>query len=271
MLRRSLIISLSALSLTAFANNTESSIIVVPATIKPTCEINNPQSSNLYMATKWYRNSSEQRAIYIQTFRLASQEIQKQVKTQKLKAKTWGIVMDIDETILDNSDYQASLVTNCSSFSPVTWDKFVKTEVSTPTPGSVEFTKKIRALGGRINLVSGRTENLRTATTDNLDKYGFAYDQIILATHGDNGMEKMKLFNSITNGIIPSQIKIKQNIIAYFGDNIQDFPNIEQKTMIKQDVNSDAYNKFGVQYFVLPNPMYGTWPKNKHNESSVNE
>ena len=263
MLRRSLVIALSLVSFNAFANVDSSAPVPALPLIKSTCEINNPQSSNLYMATKWYRDSSEQRAIYIQTFRLAAKEIQEQVKMQKLKPKTWGVVMDIDETILDNSDYQESLVENCSNFSPKTWSAFVKSEVSTPTPGAVEFTKKIHDLGGVVNLVTGRTENLREATVSNLNKYGFAYDQIILATSGTNGMEKNKLFNSIRQGVTPSQIKTKQDIIAYFGDNIQDFPNVEQKTMITQDVNSDAYNKFGAQYFVLPNPMYGTWPKNK--------
>lgn len=257
MLRRSLIIILSIYSLNAIA--------------KSTCEIDNPPSSNLYMATKWYRDSSEQRAIYIQTFRLATQEIQQQVTEQKLKPKTWGVVMDIDETILDNSNYQVSLVQNCSNFNPTTWDKFVKTEVSTPTPGAVAFTNKIHSLGGIVNLVSGRTENLRAATESNLNKYKFAYDQVILAKPGENGMEKLKLFNSITTGNPPSKIKSKQNIIAYFGDNIQDFPNMEQKTMIRQDINSDAYDKFGVKYFILPNPMYGTWPTNQYKKAITHE
>ena len=125
MLRHNLIITLSIISLNAFAQP-ESSVSTIPLMVKSTCEINNPPSSNLYMATKWYRNSSEQKAIYIQTFRLATGEIEKQVKAQKLKPNTWGVVMDIDETILDNSNYQASLVENCSNFSPTTWNNFGK-------------------------------------------------------------------------------------------------------------------------------------------------
>lgn len=46
-------------------------------------------------------------------------------------------------------------------------------------------------------------------------------------------------------------------VIAYFGDNIQDFPNLKQKNMQKADAK--AFKKFGSKYFIMPNPMYGSW------------
>ena len=266
MLCKGSLISFVLLSSAAFAcndNNCVESRVVLPVN-QSTCIVGDPVSSNLYMAVKWYRNSSEQKAIYLQIFRLAAQEIQAEVKEKKFKPKTWGVTMDIDETILDNSDYQAMLAAKCASFNPVTWKNFIETEASTAIPGAVEFTKEIHSLGGRINLVSGRTEDLRKATISNLNKYGFVYDQVILSTPNVNGMEKNHLFNAIAEGKLPSQIKDKQNIIAYLGDNIQDFPNSEQSVMIKQSTSSSAYAKFGRQYFVFPNPMYGTWPKNEY-------
>ena len=57
----------------------------------------------------------------------------------------------------------------------------------------------------------------------------------------------------------------KRQVLGYFGDNIQDFPNIMQADAIKQDPNSDFYTKFGQEYFSLPNPGYGSWEHNQFN------
>jgi predicted secreted acid phosphatase len=48
-------------------------------------------------------------------------------------------------------------------------------------------------------------------------------------------------------------------LVLWLGDNIQDFPNLDQTLRAKPD---EAFADFGVLYFVIPNPMYGSWERN---------
>jgi predicted secreted acid phosphatase len=47
--------------------------------------------------------------------------------------------------------------------------------------------------------------------------------------------------------------------VAFVGDNIQDFPSLSQAIRKQGD---DAFADFGVRFFALPNPMYGSWERN---------
>ena len=43
------------------------------------------------------------------------------------------------------------------------------------------------------------------------------------------------------------------------GDNVQDFPGLSQAIRKEGD---EAFAPFGARFFVLPNPMYGSWDRN---------
>ncbi len=51
-----------------------------------------------------------------------------------------AVVLDIDETVLDNSLYQAWLVRTGSAFSLKTWNEFCNAKVSRAVAGAVAFT-----------------------------------------------------------------------------------------------------------------------------------
>jgi len=57
----------------------------------------------------------------------------------------------------------------------------------------------------------------------------------------------------VKGGALPSLGSL--NVIAYVGDNIQDFPGLSQ-------ANPGDSSHFGQDFFVLPNPMYGSWVGN---------
>jgi predicted secreted acid phosphatase len=80
-------------------------------------------------------------------------------------------------------------------------------------------------------------------------------------------MDKNSRFNAVVNGDYTNMLRLKNmkaiNIIGYFGDNIQDFPNIYQNKLENTNVNDHIFSQFGNTYFELPNPTYGSWEKNK--------
>lgn len=237
------------------------------------------KQADIKQSVKWYRNSAEKNALYHQAFGLGTKYVEEKVKRDKLKAGTWGVVLDIDETTLDNSWYFkecADLASDENDFSHYVSNP----QKSVALPGVVKFTQLVHRLGGYVSLVSNRdgsfkdeTGSVMDTTIANLKQQNIYFDQVLLANRSisKTPSDKNPRFNAIITGdYIESQMvwsnKIKPHkIIAYFGDNIQDFPVFKQKVMDKLDVNDATYNVFGNGFFILPNPMYGSWEANEYN------
>jgi 5'-nucleotidase (lipoprotein e(P4) family) len=236
------------------------------------CVPGEPETSANYNATKWYRDSTERNAQYNQVFTIGLEKVSAQVKAQKLKKKSWGVIMDIDETVLDNSQYEKQGVLGCSSYNAKAMYTFMEQSISPATPGAHNFTCNIQKLGGKVVLVTNRDgtfdDKIQDATIANLQHSGICFDNVIFA-NGSKDSNKTPRFNAVIKGdykdIIAAE-KIKPlKVVAYFGDNIQDFPNINQKEAIKQDPNGKFFQPFGQIYFSLPNPTYGSWESNSFN------
>ena len=252
MLGTVLVINLISISVNAETLNSQQNIASAQASSKAYAAD--------YSAVHWYRDSAESEAIYREVYSLAAQVIKQQVTAQNLKPQQWGIVLDIDETALNNTkwDYERDAQNNQEN-----WNTFAATGQSLPTPGIKAFIKAIHQLGGYINFVSNRSAYLQTVTEKNLKEQGMYFDQVLLdaSNKGTALVDKNPRFNAIINGQAPSKLPA-QKIIAWFGDNIQDFPKLYQKQMVKLDPNGKAYQNFGTHFFVLPNPIYGSWQAN---------
>lgn len=238
-----------------------------------TCVPGNPTSSDNYKAVKWYRDSAERVAQYNQTFSIGQEKIAQKVKKDKLKKGQWGVIFDIDDTVLDNSQYEKDHVYSCDHFTPTTFYAFTESEISTATPGSVKLTCSIQKMGGKVVFVTNRDgtfdSKVQQATVDNLKAVGLCFDSVVFS-NGEKDSNKTPRFMSIAAGnyesIIATNKQLKpMKVIAYFGDNIQDFPNIKQSQAIKESPDSSFYDKFGQEYFSLPNPRYGSWEANQFN------
>jgi|HigsolmetaAR203D_1030402.scaffolds.fasta_scaffold00037_54 5'-nucleotidase (lipoprotein e(P4) family) len=194
----------------------------------------------------WFRNSAERRAIFEQTYRLAFEAARAQSAGKERGA--WAVILDVDETILDNSEYERRLVESGRAYHGDSWDAWVLEEAATLLPGAKEFIDRVRSeLGGRIVLVTNRDQSLCAATEANLQRVGVAYDLILCDYEGKR--DKTSRFKAVTEGTVGDG---PLDVLLWIGDNIKDFPGLSQ------DDRGDP-NAFGVRYFVLPNPMYGSW------------
>lgn len=219
----------------------------------------NNQNNN-YNATIWYRESAEKNALYREIFQLSKPALFN-AKKQDVKSGTQcGVVFDIDETLLDNSWYGYHNMKNNTTYNDHSWDKFLNDEVSTALPGAKDITAYVHSIGCTVNLVSNRDIHSLKVTEDVLQSQGIYYDQILLAEKSYHG-DKNSRFEAIEKGVPPSKFNYKQTIIAYYGDNIQDFYHSEQNKFAEKNMSSSDYQNFGIHYFVLPNPMYGSWVK----------
>lgn len=214
-----------------------------------------------YSALQWYITSAERRAIYHEVYYVACKYVE--VTAKDLPRGTWGVILDIDETTVDNSpsalnDMQANV-----SFSAANWKKWKEKEEAVALPGVKTLVALVHKMGGYVNFVSNGDLSLQSAYEGDLLKQGIYFDQVLLATAETSASDKNTRFVAIQKGEKPSKLPA-QNIIAWFGDNIQDFPGLQQKDVDKWDVYDDAlWRKFGNGWFILPNPIYGSWVGNK--------
>jgi 5'-nucleotidase (lipoprotein e(P4) family) len=199
----------------------------------------------------WFRDSAEQKAIYLETYRNAAEAVRR--LSQGLAPGSWGVILDIDETILNNSEYQRRLAQTGTSFDEKTWDAWVEEAAGTALPGSKEFVDTvIDDLHGRVALVTNRIGTQCEVTKSNLDRVSVRREQVVCdktdpkdPNHGN----KNPRFKDIENGKLGWP---KMNVLIFIGDDIRDFPYLSQKS-------PGELAHFGTYYFLLPNPMYGSW------------
>ncbi len=246
------------------------------------------EDKNITQAVKWYRNSAEQNALYEQAYSLASDYVKSYVETNKPKAKSWGVSIDIDETTLDNSFYMhycKQIAESENDFS-----RFIVNEKkSTALPGVVKFTNMVHSLGGYVSLVSNRDGSYKdengdvmSNTIENLNNEGVYFDQVLLSNQKDSKdpNNKNPRFKAIITGQYTQENMFWSNklkphkLITYLGDNIQDFPKFKQVCKTDEEFHnricankdgSNIYQKFGHGLFIMPNPMYGSWQAKENN------
>lgn len=84
------------------------------------------------------------------------------------------MVVDLDETMIDNSAYAGWQVQSGQGFSPKTWTKWVDARQSAAIPGAVEFSNYVNANGGTMFFVSNRRDDVEKAgTVDDMKRLGF--------------------------------------------------------------------------------------------------
>jgi 5'-nucleotidase (lipoprotein e(P4) family) len=200
----------------------------------------------------WFRSSAEYRGIAREVYRDAGDHLAELARG--MTAGSWAVILDADETVLDNSLNEQRLADAGKSYNETEWAAWVRERAATAIPGVVDFTTLVHAMGGRIAIVTNRADSLCGATRENLAKVGVTAE-IVLCQTGPG--DKNPRFQQVANGTAVTGIPAL-HVVEWIGDNIQDFPKLTQAIRSR----SDDYANFGVRYFLLPNPMYGSWEKN---------
>ncbi len=207
------------------------------------------QNSKLPEDVKWVTQSEEYSELCKQIYTNAWEKIERNIynNNYQLNMENIVIVMDLDETVLDNSMYQIYLNEKSESFSYSSWDKFVNEEVSGLVPGAESFIKKYKSINNaKIVFISNRDSSTLYATINNMKKLGLFYEDDIYMLRENKNDTKIIRRLEIINGEGRMNEHGKCKVIGYFGDAIGDFP-------------SNNNYKFSINKFIFPNPMYGTW------------
>jgi len=217
---------------------------------------------NLANATVWFQRSPEMRALYYQGYNIAKlrlAEFNKQ-KTSKPKA----VVVDIDETMIDNSPFEAQQIFDSKGYSPESWKKWSLLAKAKAVPGAVEFTHFCDSLGVTVIYISNRKVDELDATIKNLDSLGFSYaKKEYMLFKQDASSKKARR----------DQVSQKYEIVMLIGDNLNDLSEVFENRGVDWGVSVTEQNRkeFGNRFIVLPNPMYGEWEKNIYGPTQLNE
>lgn len=230
-----------------------------------------PGADDNLNAVLWVQTSAEYKAASQTVYRAAADKLD-----LALKEKNWdalvpderanvatglkpAVLMDVDETVLDNSPYQARLVQGGKEFDDISWDAWVAEKKAKAMPGVVDFAKAATAKGVAIFYVSNRAEHLQAATLANLRSVGLpvADDSVFLGlgtfVEGceQNGSEK---------NCRRQLVGRKYRVLMQFGDQLGDFVQVVANTPDGRAKLQDEYvDWFGERWWMLPNPTYGSW------------
>ena len=194
---------------------------------------------------RWIRQSTEHRTLCEQLFRQATVAIIRKVKTEK-NSDNLAVVVDLDETVLDNSLYQVERWKAGLSFTQDSWSEWVNREETGLVPGAKDFLKALRKKRVRVVFLSNRMNHNLEPTRENLRLLGVLDpDDLFLLRLDKNDLKEVRR-KEVTDGTGRMKKIGPLNVIGYVGDQMGDFPSGQKK-------------EFGKTNFLLPNPMYGKW------------
>lgn len=210
-------------------------------------------------AVLYQQKAAEYRALSYQAFNLARWQLDADLDKKNVKKLPKAerkipraIIVDIDETVLDNSPAQAYGVKNGTAFNLKDWYAWGEMRKAKAVPGSIEFLNYAVSKGVKIFYITNRDEVQKAATIDNLQKAGFN------DVSADNVMLRTKESSKDARRAV---VAAKYRIVLLAGDNLDDFTSaFERKSVADRFAETDkAKDQWGKKFIVLPNAMYGTW------------
>jgi 5'-nucleotidase (lipoprotein e(P4) family) len=256
-----------------------SATAVVSLGFKPSDIIDSITQSQLndqsVLSVNWVQQSGEYTALAYQAFNSAKVIFD---QAQSKKIENPAVVVDIDETILDNSPYQAGLINTNNQFSSNSWNEWIIAEKATATPGAVDFVNYVNSHKGTVFFVSdrnkssdGKGNDLELSTMNNLKALGFSgvtEETVLLKGEfsrtiaGKVDTSKQYRREAIENGSVKG---VSYQTVLLVGDNLNDFDHKAGNSNPERRAYVTAHrDRYGVKsnqpaYVLVPNPMYGAW------------
>lgn len=201
-------------------------------------------------ATLWMNTSAELTALSYQAYNIARLRLDQKLKTQTKKPK--AIIVDVDETVLDNSPYQVTNILDHRSYTEDNWKEWLDLAKAPSVKGASEFLNYAKSKGVTTFYITNRKMNSFEVTYKNLvdQKFPITKSQLIPRTESGNSKENRRI-----------EVLKKYDVIMYFGDSLGDFHKDFEKVEFKnrKEVVEKYKKNFGDNFIILPNPMYGEW------------
>ncbi len=229
------------------------------------------ESDYLY-STLWFQKAQEYKANTLSQYKLASLMLDKAVLDKKWTAassvqknnyedKPLAVVIDLDETVINNSPFSAKLIKDNRYYDDEAWDawqKWVDAAKATSIPGALDFIKYAQSKNVTVFFVSNRIETQEEATRKNLISLGINLPKDIDTVL----LKKEKKTWGSKKSTRRAHIAKEYRIALLIGDNLGDFTDEYKGNLEKRDsiaFSKENINKWGEKWIILANPLYGSW------------
>ena len=216
------------------------------AEVKP----NQNQSINSVL---WHQTAAEYKALCYQTYNLAKIQLDNKLEQHAFPYELPpAIVMDLDETVVDNSFFNAQLILDSANYNKDRWKQWSDLKSAGAVPGAIDFIEYAKSKGVEVVFISNRWEYELENTKANLETLGL----LDLDTNNFH-------FRSDEGSKMNRRSKVAENydILMFFGDNLADFSELFDKrtNADRNNLVDSLHVAFGSQFIILPNTLYGEW------------
>jgi len=218
-------------------------------------------------AVLWTQTAVEYRAVTMQAYATARRALNRALADSNWSAALEqrgdythlppAIILDADETALDNSPYQARRILADGGFTRDSWKAWVEEAAARPVPGALAFAQYAASKGVAVFFVSNRRAALEAATRHNLAEQGFP-----VAPNFDSILLRGEKPDWETSDKTPRRAAIakRYRILLLVGDNLGDFIGDVNQTIARRAAMAKPYDSYwGERWIMLPNPQYGSW------------
>jgi acid phosphatase len=235
-------------------------------------ELDNSLQAQSMLSVLYAQSSAEYEASNIQTYVNAKSALDRALndlswtaaieQKKNFKNKPPAVILDIDETVLNNIPFQARSIINGQSY-PVGWLEWMLEESSDAVAGVSEFLEYAQSKGVKIFYVTNRIAVAEDATRNNIKKLGLPLD-------ADRDVLLMKDENGWTSDKVSRRELIAKDyrVLLLIGDQLGDFLPLDETTLeldLRKNLADTYKHMWGSKWFMITNPMYGRWEASIYN------
>ncbi len=222
-----------------------------------------------YNSVAWMQNAAEYKFLTAQIYRHAIRQLQLglddtewsadeiQLVDDDFRTKMPAVILDVDETVLDNSAFNARNILDQEQFSEQVWNAWCLEERAELVPGVKAFIDVALEHGVQVFYITNRDDIAREATINNLRRFGLpASEDTVLTRNAEDGRDDDKLSRR-------AMVAKDHRIILLIGDSLSDVCS-GMDTRVQDERNFIAQQKssmLGERWILLPNPAYGGWER----------
>lgn len=220
-------------------------------------------------ATLWFQTAVEYDGVTHGAYRLAevmmmralsdsnwtASRSQAEQAPAQYRQKPPAVVLDVDETVLDNSAYQARLIQDYRTYNTESWNAWCRERRADAVPGALDFAQRAAEQGVQVIYLTNRDASVEAATRDNLRQLGFPVNDApdAVLTQGEKPGWEPKAPRR-------EWVAERYRVLLLLGDNLGDFVEPADTTLRARQQMAEQHEAFwGTRWIALPNPQYGSW------------
>ncbi len=268
-MKRYLLVICATLALGSCATHTSPPPATPAATSTPSVAVDRSRPHENLNAVAWVQTSVEYQASVVQAYRLAALQLDAALadpswtaaieQTGDASKLPPAVVLDIDETVLDNSPFQARGVRDNAPYSEAAWKRWVMEARARAVPGATEFTQYAAKKGVTVFFISNRMSDAEQPTRANLEADGFPLDPNVdtVLSRGERPE-----WSASSKGPRRAYVAASYRILLMIGDDLGDFvvnpAGTPEERRAHAAPNADWW---GRRWIMLPGPTYGSWER----------